>query len=300
MVTVSGCGCTGDQYLRVYNASGTQITYSDDYCSLCSSVAFTPPGNSSVCQEYSIHEGCYSSNSCGGTVSVTGLVISAPTVLPTLVPTVVPTVSMAPTNSFYCPSYSATNTYYASQGYGLCSFVACGGSQVSISGCGCSGDQYIKLYSGNTFLTSSDDYCGACSAISYLVSGNSSTCGNYTIYEGCFGDGSCSGSLLVSGAAYFVVSPTAMPTTAGPSVMPTSASPSATRVPTLAPSEAPVVKSNELKRPPPLVYSVVIPVVVVSVMMMIGTIIYFQVVGRSTPFAGKVYATANVGDVEMT
>ena len=67
----SGGSCTGDEYLRLHtDLLGTFIS-SDDACGRCSQISYTmPSGPSSTCQEFVIHEGCYSSGSCTGVVSI--------------------------------------------------------------------------------------------------------------------------------------------------------------------------------------------------------------------------------------
>jgi hypothetical protein len=69
-IVISGCGpgaCSGDQYLSLYDSSNYQVASNDDNCGLCSEITYI---TSQPCQTYSIHEGCYGSNSCGGTLSV--------------------------------------------------------------------------------------------------------------------------------------------------------------------------------------------------------------------------------------
>ena len=63
--------CVGDTYLRLYDGAGFSVISNDDMggvCGLCSSFfyTFTQP-----CQYYTLHEGCYSSSSCSGTVHIT-------------------------------------------------------------------------------------------------------------------------------------------------------------------------------------------------------------------------------------
>ena len=91
-ILVSGCPsssasaiCVGDQYLRLFNASGTQVAFNDNgpassNCGLCLQLSFnaTLPG----CQTYSLHEGCSGNGLCGGTITVTGNMSLAPAVQP--------------------------------------------------------------------------------------------------------------------------------------------------------------------------------------------------------------------------
>jgi len=65
--TVPGSSGTGDTYLRLFNPSGVQVASNDDSCGVLSfaSHAATTGGT------YQIRAGCYSSNSCSGTVAYT-------------------------------------------------------------------------------------------------------------------------------------------------------------------------------------------------------------------------------------
>jgi hypothetical protein len=64
---VSGASASGDTYLRLYNASGIEVASNDDSCGLASKMVFTSTGGGSL----QIRAGCYSSNSCSGTVAWT-------------------------------------------------------------------------------------------------------------------------------------------------------------------------------------------------------------------------------------
>lgn len=70
-VYVDGCDCDGDSYLRLFDET-SQVSSNDDSCGsgLCSYMSYTVQGNSSSCQTFTIAEGCYSVNSCSGTVVV--------------------------------------------------------------------------------------------------------------------------------------------------------------------------------------------------------------------------------------
>jgi hypothetical protein len=191
-IVISGCGpgaCSGDQYLSLFDSSNYQVASNDDNCESCSEITYI---TSQPCQTYSIHEGCYDSNSCGGTLSV-AVGDDSPTETPTLLP------SIDPSSQFYCPSYSASNTSNAEQNYATCEVYACPGSTIVISGCGpgaCSGDQYLSLYdSSNNQVASNDDNCGSCSEIKYITA---QPCQTYSIHEGCYGSNSCGGTLLVT------------------------------------------------------------------------------------------------------
>eukprot|EP01034_Spumella_vulgaris_P016497 gene16497-21072_t len=132
-------------------------------------------------------------------------------------------------------------------GYAECSFVACGGTVLTISGCDqCTGDQYLKLYGESTFLKYDDDSCGTdygCSTISYTVAGLDTVCSTLTVREGCYNSDTCGGSVTVFGVSALVptIAPSSFPTrnpTLSPSVVPTlSLQPSQT--PTTIPSRTP-------------------------------------------------------------
>jgi hypothetical protein len=65
----SGGSGTGDTYLRLYDPSGTQVAFNDDAggsCGVLSTITYSPPTYGA----YMIRAGCYSSNTCSGTVSV--------------------------------------------------------------------------------------------------------------------------------------------------------------------------------------------------------------------------------------
>ncbi|RKH89847.1 hypothetical protein D7Y21_09040 [Corallococcus sp. AB045] len=74
-LTLGTCGVTGasfygDTYLRLFGPTGLQVTYSDDACGGGgSNFTYTvPSGGAGV---YQLRAGCYSSNSCSGTVAWT-------------------------------------------------------------------------------------------------------------------------------------------------------------------------------------------------------------------------------------
>lgn len=93
-ITISSCGCTGDTYLRLYDSGGSQITYIDDsggQCGSCS-VMSTPyvVSGSTACSVITIREGCYGTESCSGTVTVSG--VSEATASPSTAPTPLPAI----------------------------------------------------------------------------------------------------------------------------------------------------------------------------------------------------------------
>jgi Zn-dependent metalloprotease len=65
--TVPGSSGTGDTYLRLYNPSGVQVASNDDSCGTLSFASHA----ATVSGTFQIRAGCYSSNSCSGTVAYT-------------------------------------------------------------------------------------------------------------------------------------------------------------------------------------------------------------------------------------
>jgi len=86
------------------------------------------------------------------------------------------------------------------------------------------GDPYIRLVNSNgTILVSNDDSCTLGSEVSYTVT----SCDTYTIREGCFGSGTCSGQVSIAGTNAPTMQPTVVGSapTQGPSVAPSFAPP---------------------------------------------------------------------------
>lgn len=62
---LTGASASGDTYLRLFGTSGTQVAYNDDNCNGAASyLQYTAPTTGG----YELRAGCYSSNSCSGTV----------------------------------------------------------------------------------------------------------------------------------------------------------------------------------------------------------------------------------------
>ncbi|HEX5744756.1 MAG TPA: hypothetical protein VFZ09_00855 [Archangium sp.] len=65
---VTGASGTGDTYLRLFTAAGAQVTYNDDACGgLLSTFEYVVPWGTNGTHQ--LRAGCWSSNSCNGTVS---------------------------------------------------------------------------------------------------------------------------------------------------------------------------------------------------------------------------------------
>ncbi len=65
--TFSLCGdAWTDTFLRLYNSSDQQVAYNDDACGLQSEFTYTPDSTGS----FDLVMGCYSQNTCSGTVTI--------------------------------------------------------------------------------------------------------------------------------------------------------------------------------------------------------------------------------------
>lgn len=256
-VSISSCSsaaCSGggsDQYIRLYDASNILIAYDDDSCILCSQISFQPLFGSALgtCQVYRLEQGCYADKDCSGEFQITNAVYIP--VAPSMAPAVLLTPTIAPSSSIISAFSCAAYSFSSSGSTGTCTFYACPGQTVSISGCSadggsCSGDTVVTLQDsyGNR-IAKNDDYCGLggfCSKIdSYLTSG---ACQTYTIKERCY-SGACSGTYRVSGASSAaVVSGTTVPSTR-PTSVPTQLSltrnPTVVRVPSRPPTRVPTL-----------------------------------------------------------
>jgi len=66
---MTGASASGDTYLRLYGPNGTQAAFNDDACGTASRLTYTVPSGAGG--TYQIRAGCYSSQSCSGTVAWT-------------------------------------------------------------------------------------------------------------------------------------------------------------------------------------------------------------------------------------
>lgn len=74
--TFSSCeyeDTTEDTYYRLFNSNGNQIAFNDDTCNFSSEIEYEVSSDS-LCQNYSIHVGCYGTDTC--TTTVTGILIT--------------------------------------------------------------------------------------------------------------------------------------------------------------------------------------------------------------------------------
>eukprot|EP01034_Spumella_vulgaris_P033929 gene33929-41849_t len=211
-IAIAGCGCVGDEAFNLYLGS-TLVEYDDNGGTCpgnsggnCAGFNFVVPGASSTSLTYTIEQGCYSDYTCSGVTTIVGATSLAPN--PTATPTAAP---------IMCPAYSAINTNSATQNYATCTFLACGGSTLTISG----------------YVASQDDGCGLCSLYSYPVPGPSTQCGNFTIHEGCNGSGQCGGQMTITGSTGVIIASSAAPSGVSTPV------PTDTPVPTMRPTRYP-------------------------------------------------------------
>jgi hypothetical protein len=262
--------CSGDTFLRLIDSVGRTIITNDDNCGICSMFEYTAPVGS-LCDLYTIKQGCYGNELCSGQTTVS---LSKP--LKVHLPHVI-------NEDLFCMPYLVSNTNSALQNTASCYVPVCENDILTVSFCdsssdtpACEGDTFIRLFdqSGQLLRYDDDSDCGACSRLSYFstVVG----CMNLTISEGCYGMGTCSGTVKVvmtnpnlfptmmpsnspSPTIFPNFRPTPVPTSAiptlipsvVPSQLPTSALPTVvtsippSQVPTYSPSFAPTV-ANQL------------------------------------------------------
>ena len=127
--------------------------------------------------------------------------------------------TLSTTTSYYCPEYSASNTYSDTINFSICPITACPGDTITMTTSApgsCSGDNYLRLYDPSTGeqLTYNDDYDGVCSQITYTFT---ASCRTYELREGCWSSGSCGGVVYYTGSSAIsqspLVSSTSIPTT---------------------------------------------------------------------------------------
>lgn len=62
-----GSFCYEDQFFRLFDGHGNEVTSNDDFCRMCSAIHYRARGS---CQTYELRQGCYGSVSCHGTTAV--------------------------------------------------------------------------------------------------------------------------------------------------------------------------------------------------------------------------------------
>ncbi|MBU1070261.1 PPC domain-containing protein [Myxococcota bacterium] len=167
--TFSTCGAgSGDTYLRLkYN--GADVAYNDDACGLLSTITYKAP----TAGVYYISAGCFSSNSCSGTVYVNLIGSDAPPAPPWNWYSV--------TNTNSATQYTKDLWYWLSAGYTY-TFSTCGTSTT---------DTYLRLKYTGVDVAVNDDACGLQSSISYAPA----VSGYYVINAGCYSSSSCTGTV---------------------------------------------------------------------------------------------------------
>eukprot|EP01038_Epipyxis_sp_PR26KG_P015758 gene15758-21339_t len=172
---------------------------------------------------------------------------SSPTAYPTQSPTgpsSVPTSRPTPviTASFTCPAYNVSSTNFATRGYDSCCFQSCGVANLSISSCGCTGETFARLTNSSgdvLFVYYDNGYCTSNPTCFSLLYSAPSTCTNYCLREGCYGDQRCSGTFTVvsyGGTLSFIQNSTTISPTISPTKMPN------TKKTTKKPSKKPTIK----------------------------------------------------------
>jgi hypothetical protein len=179
---LTGATATGDTYLRLYDTStGAQVAVNDDSCGARSSyVKYTVPADKGG--TYEVRAGCYSSESCEGTV--VWRVSATPPVT---------------TGSF---TFSASNTRNATRGtidHGVMlsegqtlQFGTC-----TVAGSSGSGDTSLRLVNAAGIeVGANDNACGSLSYLSYTVPAGAG--GTYTLRAGCSANRTCNGTVAYS------------------------------------------------------------------------------------------------------
>jgi hypothetical protein len=176
---VSGASGTGDTFVHLIGPTGAIVASNDDGpgCGLLSELSFTAPPL--VGGLYEIQAGCFSSNSCTGTVAYT---------------------LVGPKDGSY--SFSATNTTSATANTVNLDVPLSAGQTITLGTCGVygaegTGDTVVRLFNpGNAEVASNDDgpACGLLSKLSFTTPQG----GIFHIHAGCFSSGTCSGTVAYS------------------------------------------------------------------------------------------------------
>lgn len=166
--SVPGTSLTGDTILRVFSPFGPQVAFNDDSCGILSNVTFTAAATGT----YMISAGCFSTNSCSGTVAFTIQ------------------------GSF---SYSASNTNSATVNTVNHNVYLRPAQNITLGTCNApgasgTGDTFLRLFDpANANVASNDDSCGLLSNVSYNVPAG--VAGTHQIHAGCFSTAGCSGTV---------------------------------------------------------------------------------------------------------
>jgi len=180
VLNVGTCGVTGasfggDTYLRLFDAAGNQVSFSDDACGgVGSNIKYTvPSGKGGI---YELRAGCFSSNTCSGnlawgTSGGTGSVV------------------------YYAGSTASATTNTANH-----DLILSAGQVLTVGTCGTPNaytptDTYLRLVdAGGVEVALNDDACGVASRITYTVPAD----GIYQLRAGCYSTNTCSGTVAYS------------------------------------------------------------------------------------------------------
>ena len=177
-LTIGTCGqpgatFTGNTYLRLRNASGTQLAFNDNACGgQGSSITYQATTN----DIYAINAGCSGSGSCSGNVAWT--------------------ITGGPTSGQF--DFNVSNTNSAQQNTVNETVTVPAGKRFVAATCGqpgavFNGDTYLRLFNGGTQLIANDDACGGRgSSVVHFPTANVTV----TIRAGCYGASACSGTLV--------------------------------------------------------------------------------------------------------
>ena len=179
---LAGATAVGDTYLRLFDtASGTQVAVNDDSCGGHSSyLKYTVPAGQGG--TYEVRAGCYSSESCGGTV--VWRVSATPPVT---------------TGSF---TYRASNTRGATRDTVDRTVMLAEGQTLqfgtcTVAGSSGNGDTYLRLVNAaGVEVGANDNACGSLSYLLYTVPAGAG--GMYTLRAGCAANRTCSGTVAYS------------------------------------------------------------------------------------------------------
>lgn len=165
---VENANFTGDTFLNL--RASAVVAFNDDACpGFGSQLTYTSP----IAQTLTLEAGCYSMESCSGTVAWTKGLSNIP--------------------------FSATNTNSGAQNTTDRTVHLVEGDKVTIGTCGLpgasyTGDTVVGLFLGSTVVSGNDNDCGGLGSRSlYRVT----TAGDYTVKVGCAGSSSCSGNAVV-------------------------------------------------------------------------------------------------------
>jgi hypothetical protein len=113
-------------------------------------------------------------------------------------------IPVSTTGPITCDPFSVFNTQSATINTAPCTFPICPGDSVIVDMCGCAGDTYARLFSSDGVQRlQKDDVsgmadCSLCSSFTFSPSIIRADCEMYTLQQGCFENGECSGQTTIS------------------------------------------------------------------------------------------------------